>query len=151
LNGAARKGNLLRNYGKGQRTMKKPTQRTPSYCRHKATGQAVVRIDGKDRYLGKYGTPESQTEYDRLIAEWLGNGRRLVPATAADGLTVAELILSYWRWAEGFYRNEDGEPSLELENLRAALKPLRRLYGHTQAAAFGTLALRAIQEEMVKA
>jgi hypothetical protein len=46
-------------------------RRTPSYCHHKATGQAVVRIDGKDRYLGKYGSQESRQEYDRLIAEWL--------------------------------------------------------------------------------
>ncbi len=26
--------------------------RTPTYCLHKATGQAVVRIDGKDHYSG---------------------------------------------------------------------------------------------------
>ena len=32
-------------YGKGVCTMHK---RTPSYCLHKATGQAVVRIDGAD-------------------------------------------------------------------------------------------------------
>ncbi len=125
--------------------------RTPSYCLHKATRQAVVRIDGKDYYLGKHGSPESQAEYDRLIAEWLGNGRRLAPLTTGDGQTVAELALSYWRWAEGYYRNEHGEPSMELENVRTALKPLRRLYGHTQAAAFGPLALRAIQEDLVKA
>src|SRR4051794_16116920 len=93
-------------YGKGYCTMSKRSSKTPSLCLHKATGQAVVRIDGKDHYLGKYGSPESQAEYDRLIAEWLGNGRRLPPPTAADGLSIAELILSYWRWAEGYYRNE---------------------------------------------
>jgi hypothetical protein len=111
--------------------------RTPAYCLHKATGQAVVRIDGKDYYLGKHGSPESRAEYDRLIAEWLGNGRRLAPLTTGDGQTVAELVLSYWRWAEGYYRDEHGEPSGELENVRTALKPLRRLYGHTLAAVFG--------------
>jgi integrase len=131
--------------------MKNVSKRTPSYCHHKATGQAVVRIDGKDHYLGKFGTHESQAEYDRLIAEWLGNGRRLASPTAADGLTVAELLSTYWRWAEGYYRSENGESSLELENIRTALKPLRRLYEQTQAGAFGPLALRAIQEEMVKA
>jgi site-specific recombinase XerD len=130
--------------------MSKRTLRTPSYCLHKASGQAVVRIDGTDHYLGKYGTAESRAEYDRLIAEWLGNGRRLAAPTAADGLTVAELILSFWQWAERYYRNEHGEPGLELENVRSALKPLRRLYGHTQAAAFGPLALRAIQEDLAK-
>ncbi len=73
--------------------MNKRTQRTPSYCLHKASGQAVVRIDATDHYLGKFGTPESRAEYDRLIAEWLGNGRRLSPPVAADSLTVDELIL----------------------------------------------------------
>jgi hypothetical protein len=131
--------------------MSKRVPRTPSYCHHKASGQAVVRIDGTDHYLGKYGTPASQAEYDRLIAEWLGNGRRLAAPTADDGLTVAELILAYWQWAERYYRNDHGEPGAELENIRLALKPLRQLYGHTQATAFGPIALRAIQENLVKA
>jgi len=130
--------------------MSKRSQRTPSYCLHKASGQAVVRIDGVDHYLGKYGTAESRAEYDRLIAEWLGNGRRLAAPTAADGLTVAELILVYWQWAERYYRDEHGEPGQELDNVRTALKALRRLYGHTPAAAFGPLALRAIQENLIK-
>jgi integrase len=131
--------------------MNKRTPVTPSYHRHKASGQAVVRIDGVDHYLGKHGTPESRAEYDRLIAEWLANGRRLTPpAIATAGLTVDELILAYWRWAERYYRNERGEPGQELDNMRNALKPLRRLYGHTQAAAFGPLALRAVQEDLAK-
>ena len=32
-------------------------RRVPSYCLHKHTGQAVVRIDGRDIYLGTCGTP----------------------------------------------------------------------------------------------
>ena len=72
--------------------MRKPTQRTSSYCLHKASGQAVVRIDGKDHYLGKYDTPESRAEFDRLIAGWLGNGRCLPIASSAAGLTVNEVI-----------------------------------------------------------
>jgi hypothetical protein len=34
-------------------------KRKPSYLLHKATGQARVRIDGKDEYLGEYGSLES--------------------------------------------------------------------------------------------
>ena len=60
--------------------------RTPSYRLHKPTGQAVVTLDGRDFYLGKHGTPASRAEYDRLIAEWLANGRAAprppVPPTA---------------------------------------------------------------------
>ena len=48
----------------------------PSYRLHKATGQAVVTLDGRDFYLGKHGTAESREAYDRMIAEWLASGRR---------------------------------------------------------------------------
>jgi integrase len=131
--------------------MRKPSQRTPSYCLHRASGQAVVRIDGKDHYLGKYGTPDSRAEYDRLIAEWLGNGRRRpVPSTAADP-SVNEVILAFWKHAEQHYRTEDGTPTGEADNYREALRPLRVLYAHTAARDFGPLALRAVRDAMVKA
>jgi site-specific recombinase XerD len=130
--------------------MTRRTLRTPSYCHHKASGQAVVRIDGKDYYLGKHDSPESRAEYDRLMSEWLGNGRRLAAPTTADSLTVAELLLSYWRWAEQNYRTADGNPSPELDDMRYALRSLRALYGHTPAAKFGPLALRTVQEHMAK-
>lgn len=107
--------------------MSKHNLRTPSYCHHRASGQAVVRIDGTDHYLGKHGAPESRAEYDRLIAEWLGNGRCLSAPRVADGLTVDEPILAYWQWAEGYCRNEHGDPGQELDNIRSALKPLRQL------------------------
>ena len=45
--------------------------KTPFYCHHKDTGQAVVRINGEDRYLGKYESPESWEEYSRLLSDWL--------------------------------------------------------------------------------
>ena len=41
--------------------------RVPSYRRHKPTGQAVVTLNGKDHYLGKWNSKVSRVEYDRLI------------------------------------------------------------------------------------
>ncbi len=52
--------------------------RTPSYRLHKPTGKAVVTIDGKDHYLGKFDSAESRENYHRLIAEWLGSGKTAV-------------------------------------------------------------------------
>lgn len=58
--------------------MPKPSvSRVPSYRRHKPTGQAVVTLNGRDLYLGKWNTTASKAEYDRLIAEFLANGRRI--------------------------------------------------------------------------
>jgi len=57
--------------------MPKLLKRPPKYCKHRASGQAVVTIEGQDFYLGPHGTKASYLEYDRIIAEWLANGRKL--------------------------------------------------------------------------
>jgi integrase len=129
-----------------------PRQRKiPALRHHRPSGQASVRIDGKDHYLGKHGTPESRENYDRLIARWLTGRHEPVPASvpAARALTVSEMILAFYRHAEGYYRDQDG-PTGELENLVVALRPLRKLYGSTPAAAFGPLALQVVRDEMIR-
>jgi hypothetical protein len=42
----------------------------PKYSHHKATGQARVRIDGKEHWLGKHGSPES---FQRLTIHMFHN------------------------------------------------------------------------------
>jgi len=73
---------------------REPVRRVPSYRRHKPTGQAVVTLNGRDIYLGRYGTRASRAEYDRLIGEWLAAGRCLLRSDC--DLTVAELAHRYW-------------------------------------------------------
>jgi integrase len=130
---------------------------TPAYRLHKQSGQAIVTFpDGlggrRDFTLGEYNSLESRAEYARLLAEWEANGRCLpqLSSPATSDTSINELILDYWRWAEQHYRDEEGNPGRELENVRAALRPLRQLYGHTPARQFGPLALRALQEEMAR-
>ncbi|MGE5192552.1 MAG: hypothetical protein ACM3U2_08620 [Deltaproteobacteria bacterium] len=43
----------------------------PAYTLHKATGQACVRIDGKNDCLDPFDSDESRARYDDLIADWL--------------------------------------------------------------------------------
>ncbi|MBP7935605.1 MAG: hypothetical protein KA354_13240 [Phycisphaerae bacterium] len=43
----------------------------PGYRLHKPSGLAVVRLNGRDFYLGPHGSTDSRREYERLIAEWL--------------------------------------------------------------------------------
>jgi hypothetical protein len=127
-------------------------RKIPSYRLHKPTRQAVVRLDGRDHYLGKYGTPESQEAYHRKVAEWVTAGVVAPPGeirrTALD-LSVNELLWSYWRHAETYYRRADGTPTAELDNLRLALRPLKQLYGTTPARDFGPVALKAVRQSMV--
>ena len=75
--------------------MPKLSNSVPKYRKHRASGQAVVTLNGRDLYLGPHGTKASRVEYDRLTSEWLANGRNL-PTGQANDLTVAELLLRYW-------------------------------------------------------
>src|SRR5262249_6664326 len=110
----------------------------------------VVTLDGRDHYLGKFGSTVSEARYKALLAEWLTVGGAPRPREGAARPTVVELLAAYWKYAEQHYRDRDGEPSKELLNLRDALRPLRQLYGHHPADAFGPLALHAVREEMIR-
>ena len=60
----------------------------PKYRLHRASDYAVVTLNGRDHYLGPWQSEASKVEYDRLVGEWLANGRRL-PAAVSD-LTIVE-------------------------------------------------------------
>lgn len=132
--------------------MSKPKQ--PSYRKH-SSGQARVTLydvgsgERKDFMLGKYGTKASRVEYDRIIAEWLSNGRRFSKAAVANDLTVNELIARFWKHAEQHYRRPDGTTTNELNDYRLSLRPVRELYGDTPAKDFGPLALRTVRDRMI--
>lgn len=121
---------------------------TPKYRRHRASGQAVVTIAGKDHYLGPHGTKASHREYDRLVGEWLAAGRPLNPAPAGPELTIVELAAEFWRYAKEKYR-KNGRSTGTAENFKPVLSLLKKRYGHTLAADFGPLALKALQNAMV--
>lgn len=129
--------------------MPRLTKSTPRYRKHKASGQAVVTLSGRDFYLGKHGTKASLAEYDRLTGEWLAAGR---PAYLTDELTgrltITELIAAYRKHVESHYVKA-GRPTSEQDAIRAALRPLRRLYGTRPACEFGPLALKTVRNEMI--
>ena len=124
--------------------------RVPKYCLHKPSGQAYVRIRGRVVYLGVYDSPESKQEYGRLIAELAAQ-----PDGTADsgrpsrGITIVEVIAAYVDYAEQYYR-KDGKSTGHMPGLLAAMRILRELYGGTEAAKFGPLSLRAIQNTLIE-
>lgn len=121
-------------------------RKVPALRHHKARGLAVVTLGGKDFYCGKFGSQESRREYDRVVGEWLAAGRPQVVGSA-NTLTMAELLVRYMRFAEGYYL----PPSREIEGITLALRPLKQQYGHTLAADFGPLSLRAVRDGWVRA
>lgn len=132
----------------------------PTYRLHKQSGQPVVTLpDGfghrRDYLLGPHGSPQSLDEYNRLIAEWRAGSGRLPPARGEDAsatnrpaLTVNELLIAYWKHAEEYYGWKGNEGTKA--NVRDAARVVKELYGHTSAASFGPLALKAVRKAMVE-
>jgi len=72
--------------------------KVPSYCRHKASGQAVVRIADRDHYLGEYGSPESHEEYERRIAEWRANPSPTTGKSSETHMATAGIFRHRGEW-----------------------------------------------------
>jgi integrase len=115
----------------------------PAYRRHKHSGQAVVTLNGRDYYLGRFGSPESKVEYDRVTSEWLARGRH-VEAPTVDRL-VKEVINGYYTYAASTMRD------VEVEKVKVAMRPVRELYGETRAAELGPIAYRVLRQKLVDA
>jgi integrase len=129
----------------------------PSYRLHRQSGQAIVTLsDGmggrRDVLLGPHDSPQSREKYYRVLAEYRANGCALAAAStpAENPLSVAELLLLFWRWAEKHYRHADATPTSELDDYRLSLRPLRELYALTPAAEFGPGCLKAVRDAMLR-
>lgn len=128
--------------------------RVPSYCHHKAVGQAYVRIRGKLIYLGKYGSEASRAAYAAVVADILAGrevasrrprrGEAIGPAPA----TVREVAKAFNRFAESYYV-KSGRATAEVALVAGALGYAVALFGDQPAAAFGPVALKAVRERMV--
>jgi len=130
-----------------------PNGPLPKYRHHKARNLAVVRIDGRDHYLGDYDSPDSWEKYHRLLAERSRAGA--VPTSSAlsepsaPALTVGELMLRFVRERQSYYRRTDGTETGELQNYRHAFRPLRALFSTTSAAEFGPKSLKLVRQRMI--
>ena len=122
--------------------------RIPSYRKH-SSGQARVTLDGKDHLLGPYGGRESKELYRRLVREWLENRDKPKQESAPDAepLSMAELILAYWKHARAYYRLSKRHGDYYC--FRDALRVVKSLYATTPAAEFGPKRLKACRAEMI--
>jgi len=126
----------------------KTTGKVPSYRRHRASGQAVVTLTGKDVYLGKYGTAASKREYERAIGEWLAGGRVRVDPEP-ESVTVGELFAAYERHAATYYALPDGKPSATVYVVRQVKLSLCKLYAGTPVGGFTPVRLAAWRDGLV--
>ncbi|MGY8767183.1 MAG: hypothetical protein ACKVH8_01965 [Pirellulales bacterium] len=117
--------------------------RVPTYRLHKGSGQALVQINGRRIYLGVYDSPQSHEEYRRLIAEYLSHGEIQEHTSTTKSITVDELILAYYQFAQKYYV-KNGRVTDEVAGIRAVLSRLCQMYGTSSACEFGPKAYKLV-------
>jgi integrase len=122
----------------------------PSYRQH-SSGQAIVTVrtaegNRRDLLLGPWDSSESRAEYAHVLEVLNAHGGRYPgEAPAPESLSVNEVILEFWKYAEGHY----GINNKELEQFRYSLRPLKTLYGTHPAARFTPKCLKVVRQNMV--
>ena len=125
-----------------------PKTNIPNYRHHKTTGQAFVELGGRRFYLGKHGSKASREEYERRIAEYLANGRKLPPTRTKTGITCKELAVRFLEWAEGYYI-KNGQQTETFGHCRRATAMLVKHYGLESVDNFTPLSLVFLQQQWI--
>ena len=133
--------------------MARKKNNVPSYLLHAQSGQARVRINGREYLLGRFGSEESRVRYGKLVSEAcslsvdpLGKNHN----DAESGLSVAELLLAFMRHA-GSYYSKDGKKTAEVDCFNSAMRAVRELFALIPARDFSPLNLKAVQKQYVAA
>lgn len=77
-----------------------------------------------------------------------GVGQKNATGLAGE-LTVSALADAWVEWCVSYYRKSDGSATGELDACRAAVVPLKTLYGPSPARVFGPVALKDVRGEMI--
>jgi integrase len=119
---------------------------------HRASGRAVVRLNGRDHYLGPWKSQEAAAAYHRKIAEYLAAGDVVfAERDPAEVVTMDDLAARFWTHVCAYYRKPDGRPTSEPSNFRLALRYALDLYADLPVARFGPTAFLAVRETMLRA
>jgi integrase len=129
-------------------------EHVPKYRHYKPKNLGVVRIDGRDHYLGKFGSPESYEKYHRLLAERFARGPGGIRPTheakpQSEVLTVTEFTVGCYRHCEKYYV-KNGRATSQLLIINLAIGVVQRLYGRTLVKDFDPLTLKACRSEFIR-
>ena len=116
----------------------------PKYCLHKASGQAYIRIAGDMHYLGRHGSGASRREYDRIIGEFIANGRQAF--RHPDEICVGGLVVRYLDHIKNGLNLSKGRR----KNITRVLGVLNEFYGKQPVSAFGPSALKSLRQQWIE-
>lgn len=129
----------------------------PRYLLHRGKNLGYARFAGGDGPLtyfpGPYGSPESLAAYAAALDWWrkTGQGPPKPEKPKADGpVLVVELVDEFFRHVrEQCLYTKAGQPTSERKCLRAAFRPLARLFPELTTAAFGLEHLDAVRAALI--
>ncbi len=100
-----------------------------------------MRINGRDHYLGSYGSKESRAAYAKVVAEQFrpGAGENLPTVHGFPDISINELLVRYLEYADSYYVRE-GIATGETDNMKNSMGVLRTLYGLSRAKELWNLA-----------
>jgi len=139
-----------------------PARKPPAYRHFKPRNQGVVRIAGKDYYLGEYQSLESWRRYNQLLAELFfaePAANSPTPNTAPAPVTVqapeslvaplriGELTMRFQVHANAYYV-KDGKPTSEAETIKRSLVFLNRMFCEEPANSFTSKKLELVRESV---
>jgi hypothetical protein len=127
--------------------MPRPKSDAPAYQFH-ISGQAVVRLDGKDFYLGSHDSPESRSKYFALLAEYNANGKQ-APQQAthqADEPITVRCVTGEYR---EFTASKPGGDPNEKQRMLGICTTLEDEYGDLPAVDFGPRKLATLRDLLV--
>lgn len=150
--------------------MARPKTEVPQ-LRYHLSGQAFVRIDDRNYYLGKHGSPESFARYAVLIAEYRRNGLSLPTSFDLKSLNPLVESLTSGTAAVSVSTHQADEPILvkhltaayrehakiayakcksELLRITQICRELEAYSGETLVDEFGPRALKALRQTWVE-
>jgi hypothetical protein len=95
-------------------------------------------------YLGKYGSEASRREYDRIIAEFVANGRQ--PFYHPDEILIENLIAQFLVHAE----TERKYSTTAQGKIDLVLRQLNKLYGKQPVSAFNPFAFKVMRKHFLE-
>ena len=120
----------------------------PVMCRHKAKNMAIVRVNGKQLYLGKWGSREAAEAYQRFLAKYL-SGKLEFSGNDPQTISVIDLCAEYIQWAERYYLRDE-KPTAELFVVKGIVEILISNYGSMAAKDIDSTHMEEIIEIFIK-
>ncbi len=122
----------------------------PSLREHKATGRAVVRLNGTDHYLQdwKKCKRENQRDYKKLIIEYLNTGHtaKTRPKVSESDITVAEFCILH----RDYVNVEFASKPSELSDIKLMMRRFRKMFASRLLSSINEIDIQRFHHAMVK-